>query len=49
MYHRFAKSLKPSNRTLSAMASSPAGLRHISLECFDFYERQIEAGDRTTP
>jgi hypothetical protein len=49
MYHRFAKSLKPSNRTLSAMASNPAGLGHISLECFDFYGLQIGAADRTTP
>jgi hypothetical protein len=26
MYHRFTKSLKPSNRTIRAMASNPAGL-----------------------
>jgi hypothetical protein len=38
MYHRFAKSLKPSNRTISAMASNPVGFGHRSLEWFDFYE-----------
>jgi hypothetical protein len=37
MYHRFAKSLKPSNRTVGAMASNPACLGDTSLEWFDFY------------
>jgi hypothetical protein len=37
MYHRFAKSLKPSNRTVGAMASNPVCLGHTSLEWFDFY------------
>jgi hypothetical protein len=39
MYHRFAKSLKPSNRTVGAMASNPACLGETSLEWFGFYER----------
>jgi hypothetical protein len=41
MYHRFAKSLKPSNRTIGAMASNPAGSGHRSLEWFDFSELSI--------
>jgi len=45
MYHRFAKSLKPSNRTVDAMASNPAGLGYTWLEWFDFYE----LSRKTTP
>jgi hypothetical protein len=37
----FAKSLKPSNRTVGALASNPAGLGHRSLEWFDFSELSI--------
>jgi hypothetical protein len=32
MYHRFAKSLKASNRTIGAMASNPAGL---GIDCWN--------------
>jgi hypothetical protein len=41
MYHRFAKSLKPSNRTISAMASNPVGFGHSALEWFDFCRLSI--------
>jgi hypothetical protein len=49
MYHRFAKSLKPSNRTVAAMASNPAGLGDISLEWFDFYGRMRSERPQTSP
>jgi hypothetical protein len=39
MYHRFAKSLKPSNRTISVMASNPAclGVRRWNGSIFTGY------------